>query len=207
MVKIYAISDLHGHLPKIPDCDLLLLGGDYCIGRGDKAWYEEYFRPWLKELCNRMTVVGIAGNHDCIFEFYPDYPYTFNWNYLHTKTFNFNGLNIWGTPFSPTFGKYWAFNKNEYLLKKEWEKIPTDTDIILVHAPPFGHRDFVTSGLHVGSISLLEKVKEIQPKCLVAGHLHESFGVSQIGNTIVYNVSHCNEFYNPVNLAVEIKLQ
>jgi len=65
-VRICCVSDLHGALPAIPDCDLLLLGGDYCPTSRDQNWWlRDYFKPWLEEIAERGTViVGVAGNHD-----------------------------------------------------------------------------------------------------------------------------------------------
>ena len=38
-LTICCLSDLHGTLPKIPDCDLLLLGGDYCPHAKGQNWW------------------------------------------------------------------------------------------------------------------------------------------------------------------------
>ena len=72
-MKVVALSDPHGQLPgQVPPCDLLLLAGDLCPvenhGIAFQAnWLDRTLRPWLKRVPARK-VVGVAGNHDFIFE-------------------------------------------------------------------------------------------------------------------------------------------
>src|SRR5260370_24461809 len=72
-MKIVAMSDMHGQLPsRVPECDLLLLAGDFTpvANHGlnfQRDWLDLEFRSWLKHLPARK-IVGIAGNHDLIFE-------------------------------------------------------------------------------------------------------------------------------------------
>ena len=69
MIKICAISDLHGYLPKIEPCDLVLICGDI-VGlhaqrypKSCKKWYIDRFKPWVNELpCDK--VLFIPGNHE-----------------------------------------------------------------------------------------------------------------------------------------------
>src|SRR4051794_31800910 len=75
-VKVVAASDLHGHLPAVPPCDLLLLAGDLCpVSDHSTSTQAEFlggpFRDWL-ETVPAKHVVGIAGNHDFIFERDPE---------------------------------------------------------------------------------------------------------------------------------------
>src|SRR5262249_32565798 len=110
---IIAISDQHGVLPAIPQCDLLLIAGDVCpvtnhtpASRG--PWRRGESRGWLERLPARK-IVFIAGNHDFVFDqrsgFPPaDYPAT----YLQDSGAEWQGLRIWGTPWQLRFFD-WAF--------------------------------------------------------------------------------------------------
>ena len=72
-VKICAIADIHGDLPKIPKCDVLCICGDIVPLEiqwdyfASIAWLAGPFQNWaLKLPCKR--IVMIWGNHDMIGE-------------------------------------------------------------------------------------------------------------------------------------------
>lgn len=216
--KICCISDLHGNLPEIPDCDLLLIAGDIVPlwAQNDtnfsNIWMNCSFKTWINKISNRgITIVGIAGNHDFCFE-KNCFPKNLAWHYLQDKQYEYNGLKIWGTPWQPYFGG-WAFNLYEEQLSNKWDLIPKDTDIIIVHGPPYLHGDNVLNiqdgkkyQEHVGSPSLLRKIQEVKPKLVVCGHVHCSAGIYHIDDTIVVNASYVDEQYKPTSKIFEITL-
>merc|ERR1712098_329840 len=58
--------------------------------------------------------------------------------------------------------------------------IPTNTDVLLTHAPPFGIMDSETSG-HVGCEMTLRTVLDrVQPILHVFGHVHGERGVRKL---------------------------
>jgi Icc-related predicted phosphoesterase len=204
-LKIVAVSDLHGILPSVPSCDLLLIAGDICpVGNHDldyqASWLDTDFRAWLKSQPARQTVF-VAGNHDFIFQNLPEQvPQNLPAVYLEDSAFHWNGLTIWGTPWQPWFHD-WAFNLYEPQLKEKWDLIPPPTDILVVHGPPQGYGDGVPSRQGVrrtGSPSLLARIETIQPKLVVFGHIHEGRGQWQVGKSTLANVTLLNEKYEPV---------
>lgn len=209
MTRIVATSDLHGHLPIIPPCDLLLLAGDFCPINSDPRdyafhanWLRTEFASWL----NRMPaqeIVAVWGNHDFIGEKKHIVP-KLRWHLLQDTSIELFGLKIYGTPYQPRFCD-WSFNMDEPELQKKYAMIPNDTDILLVHSPPQGYGDwalpnrFHPSGIHTGSPSLLERIWEVQPGLVIAGHIHESYGIYNIDRSIIANVSLVNTGYEPLN--------
>lgn len=206
-MKACCISDLHGFLPKVPECDLLLLGGDFCPTTRDQHWwFKETFSPWLEDLSKRMHVVGVAGNHDLIFQKLPDLVPQMDWVYLQDSGTEFQGFKIWGSPWQPRFYD-WAFNADEVELAEKWELIPEDTDILLLHGPPRGYGDFSPFGNeHCGSTTLLSRIEKIQPKLAVAGHIHAGYGRYEIGKTIFVNASFVNDRYTPSHEPIIVEL-
>lgn len=208
-MKVCCISDLHGHLPIIPECDLVLIGGDIVPLTHHKPslsveWFKRKFNPWLKKI--KVPVVGVAGNHDLVFENRQEQIPEMDWIYLQDSGTEVLGLKIWGTPWQPRFCD-WAFNAEEHELHEIWDKIPEDTDVMLLHAPPYMYGDFAPySGIHVGSPSLLNRIQTIKPKLVVSGHVHPGYGVRHWEDTIIVNASHVNEGYVPVNPPVIVEL-
>lgn len=218
-MKIVAISDQHGYLPKIPLCDLLLICGDFVPATNhalayQAQWLDTEFRRWLSGVPARK-IVGIAGNHDLIFEHAPaTVPQDLPWTYLQDSGIEFEGWSIFGTPHQPRFFD-WAFNLDEPQLTEKWAAIPGDTDILVCHGPPRGYGDIAprfddrgrfTGYENVGSPSLLERIKQVCPRLTVFGHLHSGRGAWKIDDMTLANVTLVDESYRMVHLPAEFEL-
>lgn len=117
------------------------------------------------------------------------------------------GLKFWGSPIQPWFHD-WAFNRwrgslTEGSIKKHWDMIPDDTDVLITHGPPkgFGDRPFGREK-PVGCDDLLAAVLRIKPKLHVFGHIHGGYGFDVFNGTIFLNASSVDEAYKPVNSPV-----
>jgi Icc-related predicted phosphoesterase len=195
-MKIAAVSDMHGTLPEVPPCDLLLIGGDICPVKdhalaSQARWLHTEFRDWLKKVPARK-IVGVCGNHDFVFERMPTaVPRDLPWTYLQDSGCEWEGLKFWGTPWQPWFHD-WAFNLYEPDLVKVWARIPEGTDILVLHGPPYGYGDGVprASGVELtGSPSLTERIRVIQPRVAIFGHIHEGRGEWRLGRTVLANAT------------------
>lgn len=204
---IYALSDMHGQLPDVPECDLCLIAGDICpFWNHDiifqSNWLHTTFRQWLESIPARK-IVGIAGNHDLIFEELPALlPKNLPWVYLEDESYDFEGISIYGTPYQKRFGN-WPFMRDEEELEVLWKDMPA-CDVVLVHGPPYdaGDRDmFDDPG---GSTTLARKLRELNIPWCICGHMHENYGIHKLGNTKVANVAlvnnECDPVYNPMKI-------
>lgn len=223
MTDITCISDLHGFFPELPGGDLLIVAGDL-TARDAPSEYNEFAR-WMRRLNYKKRIV-IAGNHD-------------NWiiesanlgilesseigefEYLCDSGTTFDGLKIWGSPWTQKFADMnpscMAFTcDTEEELAEKWALIPEDVDILITHGPPIGILDQITywhGGIkHVGSESLHELLykEKIKPKLHVFGHIHEGYGkvdyLMDIPHAKFINASHVNEQYKPVNKPIRIEI-
>lgn len=180
-MKICCIADMHGKLPQIPQCNILLIAGDVCPNySNDKlldaikqlSWLKRVFRPWLESLQKRkIEIYGIAGNHDWVFYLNEtnnkaniDLP----WYYLSDSGIG-GDLTIWGTPWQPPFFN-WAFNLPEKQLREKFSFIPKDIDILISHGPPFQIGDMTPRGENAGSMALKHRIEVVRPKLHVFGH-------------------------------------
>lgn len=203
-MKIVAISDTHGLHTQLtlPDGDILLHTGD--VSSQGKEFEIVLFLNWFAAQPHKHKVF-IAGNHDFFFEraskwllqqHIPD-----NVTYLNDSSITIEGIKIWGSPVQPWFYD-WAFNRKRGAdIKKHWDLIPDDTDILMTHGPAFGIHDKTTRGEKVGCVDLRETIDRIQPKLFVCGHIHEAYGVLDNGKTTFINASVVNHKYEVVNKA------
>jgi Icc-related predicted phosphoesterase len=222
-MKITCIADLHGFYPKLPGGDLLIVAGD--LTARDKCSEYSEFAAWLSGQEYTQTVV-IAGNHDneiqkgwSPFEAFQDCSFN-EVEYLCDSGTEFEGLKIWGSPWTKTFPrmnphcKAFTVDTEEELAEK-WALIPNDVDILVTHSPAYAIGDEVTSGpypVNVGSRSMCKRLIPMKFKLHVFGHIHEGYCHEQLnrrsdGSLIhVVNASHVNEHYKPVNAPINISL-
>jgi Icc-related predicted phosphoesterase len=223
-MKFCAISDLHGYLPDIEPCDVLLIAGDICphfarpVGcrqdvAGQILWLDTAFRTWLDEAVPAKHIVAVAGNHDWAFQKRPNDIPLLRWKYLNQTSVDIEGVRIWGSPDQLPFYD-WAFNVEEEELARRYKFIPGGTDIIISHGPPYGYGDFVGTGVpsynagsNVGSASLTKYMVDHNTKYVITGHIHSGYGVYDCVGTKVINASVVNEAYKLVNAPIYFELE
>lgn len=215
MTRILATSDLHGYLPEIPECDILIVAGDVCPDSSvpdQRYWLREHFRRWLQRVPARY-IVGIAGNHDFVFQKAETHSLNLPWIYLQDAAVEIEGLKFYGLPWVPNLIR-WAFYATKEELAQRYNKVPKDTDIVISHGPPWGYGDFSEMGhMHVGARQANNMLERVKPKAYVCGHIHEAAGYydyqPQHGNEIgIWNVAYVDIMYRPrpFNPIVEIDL-
>lgn len=217
---IDCISDCHGHYPKLKGGDLLIVGGDW-TKRDEEAEVFAFF-DWVHEQKYRKKIV-IGGNHDIRAQ-EEDYkgPVNGEFTYLCDSGCEFDGLKIWGSPWTARFKginpKCTAFTeKVDKDLSKHWDVIPSDIDILVTHSPPYGILDSVqdfNEGTirRCGSNSLSKTIFSFSRlsklKLHVFGHIHE-WGGNEMNTALglrMINASHVDSNYKPVNKPVRIEL-
>lgn len=60
-------------------------------------------------------------------------------------------------------------------------------DVLVTHEPPLGTLDLTFLRTRAGSRRALEMLTRYRPRVLACGHIHESPGIAQVGNTLVVN--------------------
>lgn len=202
-MKIVCISDTHlqvGKKFKLPVGDVLIHAGDG-TGRGSLRELAT-FADWFARLPHKHKIL-IAGNHDFGFQEDPALCRTLfagdGINYLEDSGVTIDGVKFWGSPWQPWFLD-WAFNlPRGAALKAHWDLIPNDTDVLITHSPPYGILDTVASGEDVGCQDLRIALARVKPKVHVFGHIHESYGRVQFGETLYVNAAVCDASYRPIN--------
>ncbi len=210
MIKLVLISDTHNKHDgvTIPSCDIFILSGDL-TGRGSLVEIDRFLQWFSNQPATHK--IFIAGNHDFGFEEVPEktnellrkYP---NVTYLQDSFVIVEGIKIWGSPIQPWFHS-WAFNRlRGEDIKKHWDLIPDDVDILITHGPAFGILDQTPRGEHVGCEDLLDAINtRVKPTIHVSGHIHPAYGyttrfLNEENRTMhFFNASILNESYEIQN--------
>ena len=150
--KVWHISDSHGMHDqyKVPkNIDIVCHSGDstnYFQTIPNKEEFDK-FVDWYRQVDIPFKIL-IAGNHDA---------YIYNEGkkaraildkagiiYLDKESVTINGLKFWGEPRTPEFGG-WHFMVDRSKMRKHWEEVPKDVNVLITHGPPKGILDSASS--------------------------------------------------------------
>ncbi|MCA9711166.1 MAG: metallophosphatase domain-containing protein [Myxococcales bacterium] len=178
-MRVVCISDTHGRHARVqlPSADVLVHAGD-ATQRGGFDELEATF-DWMaaQAVSHRLFV---AGNHDLCCEQRPERARAAaaarGITYLCDEPATVAGLRVWGSPITPRF-RDMAFNRERgAAIAEHWAAIPEGLDLLVTHGPPKGVGDRMFLGLRVGCEDLLARVRRVQPRAHVFGHIHEAAG-------------------------------
>lgn len=203
-MKIVCISDTHCRFNdiKIPKCDILISCGDYSF-RGTLEEVRK-FHEWLNKQ-DAKFIISVQGNHELGVE------KNFSLSkqiaeeacpgvyFIEEGLVEIDNAKIWCSAITPFFCN-WAYNRHRgEEIRKHWDKIPLDIDILVTHGPVQGILDYV-HGEHVGCLDLAKKIYDLKNLQLhVSGHIHCGYGIHKEGNMTYINASICDEQYRPTN--------
>ena len=183
-MRIWHISDTHTfhELLQIPEgIDMVIHSGD-CSNPRDPYPNEVEVRSFI-DWYHSLKIphkIFVAGNHDTSIEkrlvTNEDFKRS-GITYLENEVVTIEGIKIFGSPYTPTFGHGWSFNKDRSKLERMWRNvISVDVDIVINHGPPRGILDLSTDrygGIErCGDKSLLNRVMEVNPMLCLFGHIH-----------------------------------
>ncbi|KAK4181909.1 Metallo-dependent phosphatase-like protein [Triangularia setosa] len=195
-IRVVCLSDTHSLRPShIPQGDLLIHAGDLSATGIFDDLQDQI--NWISSLQGFKHKVVIAGNHDCFLD--PNSSIhrgglkekrkldwkgvTYLQDELVTLDFEDRGegggrrkLNVFGSGWVPRCGGDDFAFQYDPAEKAPWEgRIPVETDVLVTHCPPKGHRDLL-----VGCPSLLSELWRVKPKLHVFGHVHHGAGVESV---------------------------
>jgi Icc-related predicted phosphoesterase len=180
-MKIIHLSDTHGKhrlLKDLPSADIIVHSGDASEDGTRGEIFD--FLEWFCDLDYRHKIF-VAGNHDlCLYgEKIEDLPE--NCHYLCHSGVEIEGLIFWGVPY------FESIKKND-VTAQLIAKIPSNTDILITHRPPYGVLDF-EGNIHFGCLDLLQSVQKIRPRYHIFGHVHAGYGIEKSKHTTFVNAS------------------
>lgn len=197
-MKTLIISDTHGFHKdlNVPEVDMVIHCGD-CSNYREKSFNDAEVREFLDwyEKVPAKHKIYVPGNHDTSIEagFYTKEDFALRGIHLliHDSV-KINGLRIFGSPYTPTFGN-WAYMKSRNNLHSYWQEIPEDTDILVTHGPPKTVLDLSYNPSNqlefCGDNALLKRVKEMNIKYHCFGHIHDRDDILNYGTRTIEGCS------------------
>lgn len=191
-LKIWHISDTHTfhEMLTVPEnIDIAIFSGDCSNPQNtlQNSFEVLAFLKWFGQLPIKYKVF-VAGNHDVSIERKVIFENDFIDNgiiHLWDKEVIIEGVKVYGSPYTPSFGFGWAFNKDRSKIHKVWEQIPEDVDIIVTHGPPKGILDLSydrDNKLEMcGDLALKKRIKQLNPKLVCFGHIHNCDNITNQG--------------------------
>jgi len=216
-MTIVAIADLHGTLPIIPPCEILLIAGDIApdgygpIGRirgfdpdlnrmEQVRWLLEEYQPWEASVPAKH-ILATPGNHDWFTSLPED---------LRTRLFidegcDIDGKTFWFTPWVSPIGP-WNYQMERRQRKERFFAMPQNLDVLVAHSPVHRVGDKCWDGEEAGCPELRSLVQQRRPKHFCFGHIHEGARDGQqyqeFGQTMAHNCAIFGRDWTPVQFEI-----
>ena len=178
-MKIVHISDTHGchhQLRNLPEADVAVHSGDFTMNGSEEEALD--FMNWFCDLPYKHKIF-ICGNHDdCLYGANIE-GLDSNVHYLCNSGVEIDGVTFYGVPM---FMRDCICERQSY----NYRRIPSNTNVLITHTPPFGILDF-DDGINYGSEELLQRITQINPRLHLFGHIHRQHGITTKGITTFSN--------------------
>lgn len=204
-MKILHISDTHGKHREInlKEADVLCFTGDESNYRDPYRNHGEFidFFNWLEEIRPLYKrILFIPGNHSS-YCFHNERDAREMFKKIHVDFLNKNevyieGVKFYGDPTTPTFGD-WCYMTAREKIKKHWDLIPEDVEVLLTHGPAKGYLDLAEDFQHnlkmCGDGALGKRIKKLPHlKAHLYGHIHQNKDCRNNGILFANNIIHSN---------------
>lgn len=178
-LQIVCISDTHGFHRELtlPPGDILIHAGDFLTDDRQVETLTD-FDDWMGGLPFKHRIV-VAGNHDLLFAANRKKARKLltHATYLENSGVTVEGLRIWGCPVTPVVSSMAFAVERGAPSRKYWDKVPSETDVLITHGPPFRVLDAEhIMAPHLGCDQLMRAVLRVHPRIHVFGHVHGSYG-------------------------------
>lgn len=190
-MKIVHLSDTHGYhrrLRDLPVADVIVHSGDFTMTGSEQEAID--FMNWFCDLPYSQKIF-ICGNHDdCLYGANIE-GLDSNVHYLCNSGVEIEGIKFYGVPMF--MGD--CITDRQF---RNYEKIPSDTEILITHSPAYGILDF-DDEINYGSEELLSRLSSLNLKAHLFGHIHAQQGIRIIGDAIFSNGAIMNARYDHLN--------
>lgn len=210
-MKVVCVADLHGRLPEIPECDVLVIAGDICpdvervywdadLSRaGQTQWLADEYYLWEQQVPAR-EIFATPGNHDWVSKF----PENCRSKMFVDETVEFEEKKFYFTPWVSNCGD-WNYILDRSRRKGMFAYIPYKLDLLVMHAPAFGVGDMTYSNEPAGCPEMRAAIQQKQPRYATFGHIHEGqrYGREfRLGGTKLFHASMWGESWTPISLTI-----
>ncbi len=195
---ILHLSDTHSKhhvLRNLPPADIIIHSGDISFAGSENEVMD--FIEWFGGLPYKYKIF-IAGNHDfCLFEANID-GLPENCFYLCNSSITIEGVKFYGLPMFMEDSMSGDYDTNI-------QKIPSDTNVLITHQPPYSILDY-SANINHGDGNLLEIVLKTQPKYHLFGHIHGAYGIEKSEHTTFVNAAILSENYELMYEPILLKI-
>jgi len=207
-LKVVIVSDTHDQHEALGVLrgDVLIHCGDSGIGYQRNAGEVERLDDWFGRQDFRHILV-IGGNHDHQLQARArmQRPVLRNAAYLQDDGMTIDGILFYGAPWTPELVG-WAYYLPQDQMRRKWDLIPDNTDVLITHTPPSGILDRNSHGKACGCPDLQRRVAELRPRVHCFGHVHASAGILRTPLTTYVNAAMVNSRYEIVHRPCELEL-